>query len=75
MANEKEIKAWAKRLEGVMRQAPKGCWVYVANGTFHVMRLGADGDRIKNRDRITFSQDAIVYTLMGIPISMDGGDW
>lgn len=70
-----EAVAWAKRLEKVFREAPKGYWFYVANGTAHVVRLGRDGDRIKKRDKITFDQDAIVYTLMDVPISMDGGDW
>jgi hypothetical protein len=27
------------------------------------------------RDRVTFDQNAIVYTLSGIRIAMDGGDW
>lgn len=73
--SDTQIKAWAKRLEEVMRQAPRGCWLYIANGTAHVMKLGADGDRIKMRDGVTFSQDAILYTLLQIPIEMDGGDW
>lgn len=75
MSERKKIEAWAERLERVMRDAPKGCWLYIANGTAHVMQLGAEGDRIKTRDGITFSQDAIVYTLLQIPIEMDGGDW
>jgi hypothetical protein len=75
MAETKVVEAWAKRLEAVMRDAPKGCWLYVANGTAHVMRLGPDGKRIVKRDRVTFDQNAIVYTLSGIRIAMDGGDW
>lgn len=72
---EKEIEAWAKRLEKVMREAPRGCWLYVASGTAHVMKLGPDGKRIMKRDKITFDDKAVVYTLNGVSIGMDGGDW
>jgi hypothetical protein len=58
-----------------MRDAPKGCWLYIANGTAHVMRLDPYGKRIMKRDRITFDDSAVVYTLNNIRIGMDGGDW
>ena len=70
-----EAVAWAERLERVFRDAPAGYWFYVANGTAHVMRLDSDGKRIMKRDRITFDDNAVVYTLNDVKIAMDGGDW
>lgn len=71
----KQIEAWAAKLEKVMREAPPGCWLYTASGIAHVMKLGADGKRILKRDKITFDDTAVVYTLNGVKIGMDGGDW
>ena len=75
MPTGKDIEAWAKKLERVMREAPPGCWLYVASGTAHVLRLDSNGKRIMKRDRITFDDNAVVHTLNGVAIGMDGGDW
>jgi hypothetical protein len=75
MATDAEITAWAKRLESVFRAAPQGIWFYVASGTAHVLRLDTNGKRKLKRDKITFDDKAVVYTLNGVRIAMDGGDW
>jgi hypothetical protein len=75
MASDAEIVKWAKRLESVFRDAPQDVWFYVANGTANVLRLDSNGKRKMKRDKITFDDKAVVYTLNGVPIALDGGDW
>lgn len=75
MASDDEIRRWSERLEKVFRDAPSGIWFYVANGSAHVLRLEPNGRRKVKRDKVTFDDNAIVYSLTRIPIALDGGDW
>lgn len=74
MPTDTEAIKWAKKLEKVFREAPKGYWFYVASGSGYVMRLGPNGKRIELGNG-SFDPDAVLYSLSRLPIALDGGDW
>ena len=47
-------------------------WLFAADGELHLMKYGADGNRITN-DTLGMSQEAILHSYG--EITADGGDW
>lgn len=69
-ATEEEEK-WLKRAKRLLKDTPKGCWIFV-DGNFHLMRCKEGGGRaVLWHDGM--DQDYIVGTVSGP--DMDGGDW
>lgn len=59
-----------RSLVRLSRRWPASLWIFAADGDFHVMRAGDDGEHIKNGE----GNDP-AYRLATIKIPSDGGAW
>lgn len=67
-----KVKRWVAAFRKVFETQPDNVWVYVANGTVHIMARDTDGKRF-TRPGHGSDQDAIVETIGSG--EWDGGDW
>lgn len=66
---------WFDRLRAVMNTQPPNTWIYVANGTVHLMRYGPDGTiAIRPGSRDGFDPNYSVESVFPLR-AWDGGDW
>jgi len=63
--------AWFDRLKRCYDEMPDSVWIFTANGTVNMLRLGGDGRRAMDGGG-SVDQD---FLLDGFVARTDGGDW
>lgn len=67
--------AWCKRLEKVLKAHPKRLWLFVGDGSLHVMKYPIDGEVHDPRNGDSVDSDNSIESFLSDIIEADGGGW
>jgi len=74
IAPEEQAIAWAKKLEKLLLNYPKGHWLFSASGSLSLLKTDVEGNRVIAKHG-GVDQDYKIYKFSNNIIENDGGDW
>lgn len=67
------VNQWVAQMKRIIRECPKGHWLFVAEGHLHLMKYGPNEKRAETHSGY-LDQNYIVEIIMDGP-EIDGGEW